>query len=136
MSTKVGALASFILMGLSTGAVAGGVNLNPGMWEWTATVEIPGMPMQVPPSTYSACFTAEDVVPRDDKMGQNCETVDVQTNGDTVSWKMTCTSPQGVTTSQGKMTYNGDTAVGESKVNTQGMQMTSKTTGRRLGPCQ
>lgn len=136
MFNRVGALISFVLIGMNTGAMAGGVNMNPGMWEWTATMEIPGMPMQMPPSSYSACITAADIVPKDNKMGQDCETVDLQTDGDTVSWSMTCTTTQGVTTSKGQITYNGDSASGESQVNTQGMQMTTKTTGRRLGPCQ
>lgn len=136
MSNRVGAVISFILMGLSTGAIAGGVNMNPGMWEWTATIEMPGMPMQIPPSSYSSCLTTADFVPKDSKLGQTCETIDLQTNGDTVSWNMTCTSSQGSATSQGQITYSGDSAVGEVQVNTHGMQMLSKMTGRRLGPCQ
>jgi len=49
---------------------------------------------------------------------------------------MTCTTPQGVVTSQGQVTYSGDTAVGQIEVNTMGIRMLSNTNGRRLGPCQ
>ncbi|MEJ2619171.1 MAG: hypothetical protein P8163_02670 [Candidatus Thiodiazotropha sp.] len=39
------------------------------------------------------------------------------------------------TTSQGDITYYGDRAEGTININSQGMQMRSKTTGERLGPC-
>ncbi len=136
MYQKAGCLALFFLTGISTGAMADSVNMNPGMWQWTATIEMPGMPMQLPPSSYSTCITEADFVPKDSKLGQSCETIDLQTQGDTVSWNMSCTTPQGVATSQGQVTYSGDTAVGEMQVTSMGMQMFSKTKGRRLGPCQ
>ncbi len=46
---------------------------------------------------------------------------------------MTCTSARGPIASTGKMFYNGDTAHGEVKVNTQGMLMTSKMSGKGSG---
>ncbi len=136
MFRKVGCMALLMLTGMSAGAMAGSVNMNPGMWEWTATMEMPGMPMQLPPSSYSTCITSVDFIPKDSKLGQSCETIDLQTHGDTVSWNMSCTTPQGSATSQGQITYSGDTAVGDMQINSMGMLMLSKTTGRRLGPCK
>ncbi|MDJ0805535.1 MAG: DUF3617 family protein [Gammaproteobacteria bacterium] len=125
-----------VLLGLVNAAMGGSVTMNPGLWEWTADMEMPGMPMPLPPTSYTSCITQVDFVPKDSKLGQTCETIDLQTEGDTVSWNMTCTTPQGVATSQGQITYSGDSAVGEIQVSTLGMQMISKTRGRRLGPCQ
>ena len=135
MLEKLPPLALLMLSGTSTTGLAASVNMNPGMWEWTTTVEMPGMPIQVPPQSYSACLTAADYVPKDSKLGQTCETIDIVTEGDKVSWNMTCTTPQGVVTSQGQITYRGDTAQGDLQVTATGMQMLSRITGQRLGPC-
>lgn len=115
---------------------AADVNMNPGLWQWTAAMDMPGMPMQLPPASYTTCITRADFVPKNSELGQNCETIDLKTEGDKVSWNATCTQ-EGVTiTSQGELTYYGDHAEGTVSINSQGMQMRSKTTGKRLGPCK
>ena len=112
------------------------VNMNPGMWKWTAVMDMPGMPMQLPPTSYTTCVTQADFVPKDSQLGQSCETIDLKTEGDKVSWNITCSQGGAVTTSNGSITYRGDTAEGIIDITTQGMQMRSRTTGQRLGPCK
>lgn len=111
------------------------VNMNPGLWEWTAEMNIPNMPQKMPPQVNKKCLTREDLVPATKKPGQECDIKDLKTTKDSVSWAMTCKSPRGPVASTGKMFYNGDTAHGEVKVNAQGMLMSSKMSGKRLGPC-
>jgi hypothetical protein len=112
------------------------VNMNPGLWEWTAEVNIPNMPKQIPPTVNKKCLTKKDLVPTAKQPGQECDIKELETSRESVSWAMTCTSPRGPIASTGKMFYNGDTAHGDVKVNTQGMLMTSKMKGKRLGPCE
>jgi hypothetical protein len=111
------------------------LNVNPGLWKWTAVMDMPGMPIQLPPASYTSCITKADFVPKDSQLGQQCETIDLETDGDKVSWNITCTQDGMVTTSQGEITYHGDRAEGTININSQGMQMRSKTAGERLGPC-
>ncbi len=112
------------------------VNMNPGLWEWTAEVNIPNMPNKIPPTVNKKCLTKKDLVPTAKQPGQKCDIKELDTSRESVSWAMTCTSARGPIASTGKMFYNGDTAHGEVKVNTQGMLMTSKMSGKRLGPCE
>ena len=112
------------------------VNMNPGLWEWTAKMDMPGVPMQVPPSVNRKCITREDLVPETRKPGQECNIKDLKTSKNSVTWAMTCKSPQGPVATTGKMIYNGNTAHGEIKMNMHGMLMTSKMSGKRLGPCK
>jgi hypothetical protein len=116
-------------------AMATELNMNPGLWKWTAVMDMPGMPIQLPPASYTSCITKADFVPKDSQLGQQCETIELQTEGDKVSWNITCTQDGMVTTSQGEITYHGDRAEGTININSQGMKMRSKTTGERLGPC-
>jgi hypothetical protein len=107
----------------SATAEASDINMNPGMWQWTAVMEMPGMPMQLPPTSYTTCISKADFIPKDSQLGQTCETIDLKTEGDKVSWNMTCTQAAGVTRSQGSITYYGDSAEGVVLIDNQGMQM-------------
>jgi hypothetical protein len=111
------------------------VNMNPGLWEWTAKMDIPNMPKEMQTTVNRKCLTKEDLVPATKKPGQECDIKDLKTTKDSVSWAMTCKSPQGPVASTGKMFYNGDTAHGEVNVNAQGLLMSSKMSGKRVGPC-
>jgi hypothetical protein len=119
----------------ATFAEAPEVNMNPGLWEWTAEMNIPDMPNKMPPTVNRKCLTKEDLVPAMKKPGQECDIKELETSKESVKWAMTCTSARGPVASTGQMFYNGDTAHGEVKVNSQGMFMTSKMSGKRLGPC-
>ncbi len=112
------------------------VNMNPGLWEWTAEMNIPNMPKNMPPTVNRKCLTKEDLVPAAKQPGQECDIKDLQTSKDNVTWAMTCKTPRGPVASTGKMFYNGDTANGEVKINAEGMLMSSKLSGKRLGDCE
>jgi len=112
------------------------VNMNPGLWEWTAIMNIPNAPMQIPPSVNRKCLTKDDLIPAARKPGQECDIKDLNTSSNRVTWAMTCTTPQGPVATTGEMNYQGDTANGKVKINTQGMLMTSNMSGKRLGPCK
>ena len=112
------------------------INMNPGLWEWTAQMNMPGSGMKIPPQINRRCLTKKDLVPASKKPGQECEIKDLKTSNNSVTWSMTCKTPQGQVASTGKMLYQGDTAHGEIKVDAQGMQMSSKMSGKRLGDCK
>ena len=127
---------SMVLSFFCVPVYAAGVNMQPGMWEWSMTMEMPGMPMAMPPTVYSSCVTKSDLVPKQSAKDDRCKTLKNEIKGNSVSWKIECSSAGGVATSEGTMSYSGSTARGEIQSSTQGMTMMSKITGRRTGSCK
>jgi hypothetical protein len=131
----------YLLLGMGllacTGTVhAEDINMNPGMWTWTSQMEMPGMAFQMPATTYTECITRENMVPTNRNPTEECEVHDIKMTADNVSWRITCNTPAGVSTGQGRMNYSGNTARGDMQFTSQGMQMQMKLTGQRKGPCK
>lgn len=120
----------------SVSVQAAGVNMQPGMWQWSMTMEMPGMPMAMPPTVYSSCLTEDDMVPKQSAQDGQCKTLRNDIKGNSVSWKIECTTDGGVSVSEGTMTYSGTSASGEIKSSTQGMTMMSTISGKRTGSCK
>ncbi len=110
--------------------------LKEGLWEITSKMEIPGMPVPMPPITYRQCMTNQNPVPNQSQSGQECRMQNVKTKGNTVSWDMICDSQQGKMKSSGKITYKGDRFNGVVMTDIPGQgQMKMTLTGRRIGKC-
>ena len=107
-----------------------------GLWEITSKMEIPGMPVPIPPITYRQCMTNQNPVPNQSQSGQECRMKNVKTKGNTVSWEMVCDSQQGEVKSSGKITYKNDRFNGVVMMDMPGQgQMKMTMTGRRIGKC-
>ena len=119
---------------------AWGLDLQPGEYEITSKVEMPGMPMQMPPQTTTQCLTEKDPVPNQSVQNQGCKIKDMKTKGNTVTWKMVCDQDGTKTESSGSMTYHGDhfegtfqTKMGPEMGNT---IVSTVITGKRIGKCR
>lgn len=113
-----------------------GPAMNEGQWEMTIETEMKGMPMKMPPTIFTQCITKQDPVPQSQQPGQQCAAKDVVTDGNTVTWTIECDTPGGKSTGKGKVTYDKDSMQGSMTMSVQGMEMTTRFKGRRLGPCQ
>jgi hypothetical protein len=135
-----------LLLVLSTAVFAQSVRRD-GKWQVTMQMEMPGMPAGMPPFTTEQCLTREQVddpqraVPQQPQRGggqSDCKYEDYKLTGNKVTWTMRCTTPQPMTGS-GEITYTENAYNGVMKMNMerggQGMQMTMKMTGKRLGDC-
>lgn len=128
---------------LITSLSIAGPNMQPGQWEITTTIEMPGMPMKMPPMTTTQCLTKDNLVPKQPSrpgVNQPCEITNSGVNGDTVSWNMRC-ADEGKTEGHGEITYHGDTFEGVIKmisgISGKGrMQMTLHMKGKRIGECK
>lgn len=129
-------LSMFFALLIIVPVYAADLNIKPGLWQWTTTMEMPGMPFAVPPVTYSSCITKKDLVPKQPKEDKNCKVLDNKITDSSVQWKMVCKGNGGQVVSDGKISYSGSTAKGEIKIVTQGMTMTSKISGQRTGACK
>ncbi len=119
------------------------LDLNPGNYEITAQVEMPGMsgmPGAMPSQTMTQCLTEQNPVPAASADAQSCTVTDMKTEGNTLTYTMTC-EQQGMTMkSSGKMTYKGDTFEGTNQTrmgpSAGNMTITTTITGKRIGKCE
>ncbi len=121
---------------LPSGAVAGGPDMEPGLWEITTESRMQGM--NIPASTMTQCLTEDDKVPRGaTQPGQDCEITDVDTSGDTVRWRMRCSGQGGDVESTGEIRYHGTSFEGHitTEIGGTGMTVESSLTGKRVGDC-
>jgi len=136
----IAAVASLLLA--STASAESKPNFKPGQWETTMTMEMPGMPMALPPVVTSSCLTEKDMVPSSSQPGQECKITKQKATGNNVEWAIECKDKNGnVSTMSGKGSYKDDTFTGTMQMSMaqgggQAMQMSAKMTSKRLGPCK
>ena len=110
---------------------------RPGKWQLTMEMEMPGMPMKMPPQTFTNCVTkemADKPEPPKGKKDNDCQVYDYKIDGNVVSWKVKC-EKQNVM-GDGKMTFTGDTYEGVTHMKMGEHEVTTKLTGKRLGDCE
>jgi len=65
-------------------------DIREGQWEITTKMEIPGMPMDMPPVKNTQCLTKKDLVPGNFQPGQECTFPETKVTGNTVTWTLEC----------------------------------------------
>ncbi len=134
------ALAIFLALTWFTCSYAAEPNMKEGLWEITTKTEMKGMPASIPPSVMKQCLTKKESVPQDKSPKSNCKMIDQKISGNTVNWTMVCKEKNSTVESRGTITYKGDTFDGVTKTaisakGTKPQEVTTKMSGRRLGPC-
>ena len=132
-----------VMVAVLTGQVIAGdqINMKPGKWEITSSMQIPGMPAGMPPMsvTQTQCLQKDELIPKDPGPTEqgNCQTQDIRFEGDTVTWKMICESEEGKIVSSGWISYHGTTFEGEVKTRIPGqdMEIPTQLKGHWIGPC-
>ena len=68
------------------------VQMRPGLWEITVTMEMPGMPFQLPPTVTQQCVTPQEAKEQGmPPQAQDCTVTDMKRTGNKVTWKVACT---------------------------------------------
>ena len=114
-----------------------------GLWEITTKLELkgmPGLPGSMPPVTFRQCITKNDAIPKNTDKNYDCKTINQKVTGNTVSYLVECKGREGTMRTTGTATYTANSMTGSSTtgIKTQGqpeMQMTSKISGKYVGPC-
>ena len=114
---------------------AAGSDIKDGLWEMSVKMEMPGMPMEMPPMKFNQCITKQNYVPHQQEQSKDCKITNNRIDGNTVTWDMKC-SGRGAMTGNGRITYKGNTFTGTMKAVTNGMEMTQHMKGRRIGDCK
>ena len=138
MSVLVVALAA---TAAASSVTAQGGPMRPGRWEVTMQMQMPGVPVGMPPMKNTRCVTQQDVdspskgLPTGPGANPNeCKISDYKAVGNTVTWTMNCTGKQ-PTTGTGEMRFSDDAYEGVVKMTMEQQQMTMKMSGKRLGDC-
>ncbi len=123
---------------LSGIAFAGSPNMKEGLWEITVTMNMPGVPMQMPPQVKTQCMTKDDLIPQKGPVERcnGCKIIETKTKGDTVLWIEECASPDGTVRAEGKITYFGDSLNGKVKITQNDMLMWQEISGKWVGDCK
>jgi hypothetical protein len=104
------------------------------LWETTSQMAMPGMPGQMPAQTAKVCSPKNwtKPPPGGDK---SCVTSDYKMVGNKATWKMQC-SGQMPMQGTGQMTFESpDSYTGAIQATAQGMNMTIKLSGKKVGTC-
>ncbi len=110
---------------------------QPGLWEVSATIEVPGDATATMPTTQTECLTQKDLdadpVPVLDKGA--CRATDVRRSGDRITWKLVCDgSLPG--RGEGEIVYRSPTAYdGWMTVDIGGVVVRTVIRARRIGGC-
>ena len=112
-------------------------DMQPGRWEITSTLEMPGMAFSMPAAKHVQCITADEMIPQAQQGNGKCQVVNQTVHGNVVNWQVSCESDGGTMDSHGEITYHGDSFEGTIVTNGSRMpsEMTQKMTGKRLGQC-
>jgi uncharacterized protein DUF3617 len=111
---------------------------KPGKWQMKMEMEMPGMPMKMPPITTEVCITEADLadpqkaVPQSDPKSQ-CKVGEYKIKDNTVSWTIDC--PKQKTTGSGEITYSGDSFTGSMTMKMDDREMKTKYSGKWLSTC-
>jgi hypothetical protein len=138
MGKKIGILFFLVSIFLFSCTAQKGPNMKEGLWEITMRMEVPGMPVQMSPQTYTQCLTQKEAVPqpRQGEPDQGCTIVNKDIKGDTVSWRVECKTGEGTALSDGRITYKGDTFEGVIQMTQGSMKATQRLSGRWIGKCE
>jgi hypothetical protein len=113
---------------------------KPGKWQIKMEMEIPGMPIKMPPVTTEVCLTEEDLkdpskaVPGNDpKKKTDCTVGDYKVDGKTISWTVDC--PKQNMKGEGEVTYTDNSYTGSMHMTVGEQEMKAKYSGKWLGEC-
>ena len=120
------------------------IPMRAGNWEISMQMDMPNMPVAMPPMKVTQCITPEQVAkpeaslptgpPSPDGKPSDCKVSDFKIDGSRVTWKMACAREK--MSGAGDITYKGDSYDGVVKMTIpQQGEMSMKMAGRRVGDC-
>ena len=136
---KIALYAAVVALALPALAASG--PMKAGKWQMITETKMEGMDMKMAPMTMEHCVTpeeAEQSATRPPKQkNETCKVAAYKIDGNVATWKVTCEKPD--MTGEGKITYSADAFEQEMhmqmKSADQTMNMTVKTSGKRVGDC-
>ena len=121
-------------------AALAGDGMQPGMWEYTMKMEMPGMPFAMPPQTFQRCMTQKDV--DSGEYGKNpheksdCKMSNMKRDATKISYDVACTGEHAAK-GHYDFTMAKDTMSGAGTLAMEGGQtMKQNFSAKRVGDCK
>jgi len=128
------------LLAAPTSLRAEGMQVEPGLWEFTSSMPDPlgGDPVK---QSYSTCVRDRTITPaRVTAKMKECRIWNAVFAGPSVRWKMSCDTPAGPMNGSGSLRSSGSAVSGSLDVTMAigalEIPMTGSFRGRRVGPCR
>ena len=112
------------------------INAKMGLWEWTTTLKIPGVPVGIPAIAYKSCITSKYLAPKLPTNSDSCKLTSHTVKEDRIDWVLKCDVNNNTFTHTGHLIYNDTTAMGESQSSSSNSSMSSMILGSYIGPCK
>lgn len=104
------------------------------LWEQTSQMSMEGVSMSMPQTTLQVCTSKEWKAPPQGA-DDTCKVSDFKRDGNKLTWTMQCTGQMPMK-GNGELTFLGDDAyTGVVKATAEGMSMTIRLSGRKIGTC-
>jgi hypothetical protein len=121
---------------LPVAASAGG--MQPGNYEFTTKMEMPGMPFAMPPMTAQRCLKKEDLEKNEQYRADNsgsgdCEVKNLKQSGNKTTFDLACKDG---TTGKAEYTATDTGMTGKTVLTRDGQPMTMNMAAKRLGDCK
>ncbi len=128
-------LGLLLVLGTGVGGQAADLNFKEGLWELTLVMEMPGMPMPMPPQTFTHCLTRDNSLPTPPEGFQECKVSKMEVKGSRIIWEWACDTGEGPAAVGGEMEYQGDRLIGFLRVRQEDMEVVQKLSGKWLREC-
>jgi hypothetical protein len=122
---------------LPVAALAAG-GMQPGNYEFTTKMEMPGMPFAMPPMTAQRCLKKEDLDKNDQYRTDNsgsgdCEVKNLKQSGGKTTFDLACKDG---TTGKAEYTVTDTGMTGKTVLTREGTPMTMNMSAKRTGDCK
>lgn len=134
--------AMLALLAAAPAVLAAPQEMQPGLWEITSKMEMPGVP-KMAPQVMRHCYTKKDLEDNKKTVPQsgdkNCEMKDYKLQGNTATWSMECKG-EAAMTGTGTMTFGAQfysgTMKSRMKQGGKSMEMNQSWSAKRVGDCK
>jgi hypothetical protein len=120
----------------SLAALAADSRMQPGLYDYTVKMDIPGMPFPMPPQKFQHCLTQADVDQGkqfESQQNTDCEVKNLKQSGNSASFDLACKDG---TTGSANYTFTGDGMNGKTIMTKEGHPVTINMSASRAGPCK
>ena len=127
-------------VGMLSAAALAADGMQPGMWEYSMKMEMPGMPFAMPPQVFQRCMTQKDVDKGDyasnPREKSPCEISNMKRSAGKVAYDVACTGEHAMT-GHYDFTITPTSMSGVGTMNMEGGQtMKQNMSARRVGDCK
>ncbi len=134
-------IATLGVLAFGMAALAQAPPMREGRWEITMQMQMPDMPMAMPPMKMTQCITAEDLKDPGRALPKGppgeappCEIANYKVEGNKVTWKIACKGAEAMS-GEGELTSSADAYEGRMRLSLEGKELTMKLSGKRVGDC-